>query len=108
MRVVSRGEPMCEAEHRVVYSQSLQKERIILRYLLRLGRLGNRVVSLLDSGTEWPGFRSQSRRCRVTVLGTHRASVHQAVTVTLAAALLRVTGVTEGLAESNGNLPPGL
>ena len=97
---------MCEAEHRVVYSQSLQKERIILRYLLRLGWLGNRVVSVLDSGTEWPGFRSQSRRCRVTVLGMHRASVHQAVT--LAAALLRVTGVTEGLAESNGNLPPGL
>ena len=34
---------------------------------------------------------------------THRASVHQAV-----AALLRVAGITAGLAESNGSLPPGL
>ena len=37
---------------------------------------------------------------------THRASVHQAAK--LVAALLRVAGVTAGLAESNGNLPPGL
>jgi len=33
------------------------------------GWLGSRVVSVLDSGTEGPGFKSQSRRCRVTVLG---------------------------------------
>ena len=33
------------------------------------GSLGSRVVSVLDSGAERPGFRSQSRRCRVTVLG---------------------------------------
>ena len=31
--------------------------------------LGGRVVSVLDSGAEGPGFKSQSRRCRVTVLG---------------------------------------
>ena len=37
---------------------------------------------------------------------THRASGHQAAK--LVAALLRVAGVTAGLAESNGNLPPGL
>jgi len=37
---------------------------------------------------------------------THRASVHQAAE--LVAALLRVAGVTAGLAESNGSLPPGL
>jgi len=37
---------------------------------------------------------------------THRASVHQATK--LVAALLRVAGVTAGLAESNGSLPPGL
>jgi len=37
---------------------------------------------------------------------THRASVHQAAK--LVAALLRVAGVTVGLAESNGSLPPGL
>jgi len=31
--------------------------------------LGSRVVSVLDSGAEGLGFKSQSRRCRVTVLG---------------------------------------
>jgi len=36
----------------------------------------------------------------------HRASVHQAAK--LVAALLRVEGVTAGLAESNGSLLPGL
>ena len=37
---------------------------------------------------------------------TRRASVQQAAK--LVAALLRVAGVTAGLAESNGSLPPGL
>ena len=37
---------------------------------------------------------------------THRASVHHAAK--LVAALLRVLGVTAGLAEINGSLPPGL
>ena len=37
---------------------------------------------------------------------TRRASVHQAAK--LVAALLRVAGVTVGLTESNGSLPPGL
>jgi len=36
---------------------------------MRVGWLGSRVVSVLDSGAEGPGFKSQSRRCRVTVLG---------------------------------------
>jgi len=72
--------------------------------------LGSRVVSVLDSGAEGPGLKSQPRRCRVTVLGKlftpiHRASVHQAAK--LVAAVLRVAGVTAGLAESNGSLPPG-
>jgi len=73
------------------------------------GWLGSRVVSVLDSGAEGPGFKSQSRRCRVTVLGklhTHRASVHQAAK--LVAALLRVARVAADLAESNDSLPPGL
>jgi len=30
---------------------------------------GSRVVSVLDSGAEGPWFKSQPRRCRVTVLG---------------------------------------
>ena len=33
------------------------------------GWLGSRVVSVLDSCAERPGFKSQSRCCRVTVLG---------------------------------------
>ena len=75
-------------------------------------RLSSRVVSVLDSGAVGTGFKSQSRRCRITVLGklftvhTRRASVHQAAK--LVAALLRVAGVTAGLAESNGSLPSGL
>jgi len=73
--------------------------------------LGSEVVSMLDSGAEGPGFNSQPRRCRVTVLGklgvyTHRASVHQAAKVV--AALFMVAGVTAVLTESNGSLPPGL
>jgi len=32
------------------------------------GWLGSRVASVLDSGAEGPGFKSQPRRCRVTVL----------------------------------------
>jgi len=68
------------------------------------------VVSVLESSAEWPGFKSQPRRCRVTVLGKLFtpicASVHQAAK--LVAALLRVARVTAGLAESNDSLQPGL
>jgi len=62
--------------------------------------LGNRVVSVLDSGAKGPGFKSQPRRCQT--VHTHRASVHQAAK--LVTALLRVARVTAGLAESNGGL----
>jgi len=34
-----------------------------------VGWLGSRVVNVLDSGAKGPGFKSQPRRCRVTVLG---------------------------------------
>jgi len=34
-----------------------------------LGWLDSRVVSVLDSGAEGPGFKSQQRHCPVTVLG---------------------------------------
>ena len=68
------------------------------------GCLGSRVVSVLDSGAEGPGFKS-CNSLRQTV-HTHRASVYQAAK--LAAALLRVARVTAGMAESNGSLQPGL
>ena len=71
--------------------------------------LGSRVVSVLDSGAESPGSNRSptlsGNSLRQTV-HTRRASVHQAAK--LVAALLRVAGVTTGLAESNGSLPPGL
>ena len=38
-------------------------------YSIVTGWLDSRVVSVLDSGAEGPGFKSQSRRCWVTVLG---------------------------------------
>jgi len=40
------------------------------------------------------------------IVHTHRASVHQSVKFVVA--LLRVAGITAGLAESNGSPPPGL
>ena len=40
-----------------------------LSFRLKSQKLGSRVVSVLDSGAEGPGFKSQQRRCRVTVLG---------------------------------------
>ena len=64
---------------------------------------------MLDSCAEGPGS-NRSRNAVGNSLGqtvhTHCASVHQAGK--LVAALLRVAGVTAGLAESNGSLPPGL
>jgi len=43
----------------------------LLQVHCRVGQewLGSRVVSVLDSGTEGPGFKSRPLRCRVTVLG---------------------------------------
>jgi len=68
------------------------------------------VVSVLDSDAEGLGFKSQSQRCRITVLGNLFTpivrSVYQAAK--LVAALLRVARVTAGLAGSNGSLPSGL
>jgi len=40
-----------------------------LNTLVLLGWFGRGVASVLDSGAEGPGFKSQPQRCRVTVLG---------------------------------------
>ena len=74
------------------------------------GRLGSRLVSVLDSGAEGPGFKSQPRRCRVTVSGKLFTPIVPLFTKqrNLVAALLRAARVTTGLAESNGSLPPDL
>jgi len=43
-----------------------------LYVIIYLPSTGSRVVSVLDSGAEGPGFKSQSRRCRVSL----RQTVH--------------------------------
>ena len=54
-------------------SRSAKYGQFRFRFAARAGVirewLGSRVASVLDSGAEGPGFKSQSRRCRVTVLG---------------------------------------
>jgi len=76
------------------------------------GWLGSRVISMLDSVTEGPGsnrvvtLSGNSHNSLRQTVHTHCASVHQAAK--LVAALLRVAGVTAGLADSNGSLPQGL
>jgi len=65
---------------------------------------------MLDSSTVGPGFKSQPRRCRVTVLGklfTYIVNIHHEA-AKLVAALLRVARINASLAENNGSLPPGL
>jgi len=66
---------------------------------------------MLDSGAVGPGFKSQPRCCRVTVLGKLFTPIVPLFTkqpAKLVADLLRVARVTAGLLESNGSLPPGL
>jgi len=85
----------------------------ILQSKPNVGSLGSRVVRVLDS---WSLVRRRVwvKIAAATLSGnslrqtvhTHRASVHQAAK--LIAALLKVTGITAGLADSNGSLPPGL
>ena len=57
---------------------------------LRNNRIG--VASVLDSGAEGPGFKSQSGNSRRQTVHTHRASVHQAAK--LVAAFLRAVSYT--------------
>jgi len=72
------------------------------------------MVSVLDSGLGCRRAWVQNQIAVATLSGnsfkqtvhTHYASVHQAAK--LVAAILRVAGVTAGLAESNGSLPSGL
>ena len=59
--------------------------------------LGSRVVSVLDLGAEGPGFESQSRRCRVTVLGKLFAPIVPLFTKQRIGS--GVAGVTAGLAD---------
>jgi len=53
----------------IAWIDSNQVANIITVFSDLTGWLGSRVVSVLDSGTEGPGFKSQPRCCQVTVLG---------------------------------------
>ena len=68
------------------------------------------MVSVLDSGAEGPGFKSQPRCCRVTVIGKLFTPIVSLFfqAAKLVAPLLEFARVTAGLAESNGSLPLGL
>jgi len=69
------------------------------------------VVSVLDSGAEGPGFKShsQSRRCRVTVMGKLITPLCLCSPISKAGSSpLKGCGGNCSLAENNGSLPPGL
>ena len=54
----------------VIFTSRVQGVLILLKYSPYIKAVvGSRVVSVLDSGAEGPGFKSQPQRCRVTVLG---------------------------------------
>jgi len=78
----------------------------------------NKHLLLDGSVAEWLACWTRAQKAQVQIavatlsgnslrqtVHTHCASVHEAAK--LAAALLRVAGVTAGLADSNGSLPPG-
>jgi len=57
------------SDRHVLFTDILRSAKTFPVLHTRTGRLGSRVVGVLDSGAEGPGFNSQPRRCRVTVLG---------------------------------------
>ena len=60
----------------------------------------------MHSGAEGPGFKSQSRRCRVAVLGKLFTPIVPLFTSSkIGSSRLKGCGVTAGLADSNGSLP---
>jgi len=58
--------------HKMEQAADKAEAVVVNHYILyqsAYGWLRSRVVSVLHSGAEGPGFKSQSRCCRVTVLG---------------------------------------
>jgi len=74
--------------------------------------VGGSVAEWLACWTQVQNGLGSNRSCNTVgnslrqTVHTHRASIHQAAN--LVSAFLRVAGVTAGVAESNGSLPPGL
>jgi len=80
---------------------------MLIPFLRRLYKGGSLAESLASGMVrDQIAVATLSGNCLRQTAHTHCASVHQAAK--LVAALIRVAGVTAGLAESNGSLPPGL
>ena len=62
-------QPWFELSNHEVLSTVCESASLFSYPSVSRGWLGSRVVSVLDSGAEGPGFKSQPRRRRVTVLG---------------------------------------
>ena len=96
-------------ENRLTFNEIIGKSFLSCFFLSHIVVLGGSVAEWLACWTKaqkGPG----SNRCWVTVLGKLFTPIVPLFTKqqTLVAALLRVAGVTAGLAESNGSLPLGL
>jgi len=111
MSIIIASAPItCSEKHSTSRHHHQQHHRHLFRSSYAVG----------GSVAEWLARWTQAhRRARVQIAAatlsrnslrqtvhTHCASVHQAAK--FVAALLRITRVTAGLAESNGSLPPGL
>jgi len=118
-RSCNRGNRHTHTDRQTMPRQDRSSNLVRISIVLPCGLKCN-VVSVSGSVAEWlacwtqrrrrPGFKSLSRRCRVTVLGKLFTPIVPLFTeaAKLVAALLRVAGVTAGLAESNGSLSSGL
>jgi len=95
-----------------VWSGSSPRRPTQVPYISVFCFLNSRVASMLDSSAVGPGFKSQPRRCWVTVLGklftpiVPLFSVHQAAK--LVSSPLKGCEGNCRPGKSNGSLPPGL
>jgi len=67
--IISRVEQVPRNHRRTSSQFQSAARRSAIRNPQLLGWLGSQVASVMDSGAVGPGFKSQSWRCRVTVLG---------------------------------------
>ena len=66
---ISAGAPQQTPLWELTALQSLDLIAVFKGRTSKGGSVAEWLVYVLDSGAEGPGFKSQSRRCRVTVLG---------------------------------------
>ena len=111
---ISRGRSLCAIKHPSRNSSlTIKHPVVIVLFFCDYQVVGGSVAEWLACWTQaqrraWVQIAAAtlSRNSLRQTVHTHRTSVHQAAK--LVAALLRIAGVTAGLAESNGSLPSGL